>query len=205
MMTRKGSNTGRVAFKKIKKMKKEYTLTIFTENKVGLLHRITVIFTRRHLNIESLNTSESEVRGIYRFTIVVTTTEAMVRTVTKQIEKQIGILKAFYHTQDELVYQEIAMYKIPTKAFAYGDDVESLIRKSNARILTVEPEYIVVEKTGHKEETQQLFRELEPYGILQFARSGRIAITKQIKEITAYLKELEQYHNENEEEVLTYN
>jgi acetolactate synthase I/III small subunit len=186
-------------------MKKEYTLTIFTENKVGLLHRITVIFTRRHLNIDSLNTSESEVRGIYRFTIVVTTTEAMVQTVTKQIEKQIGILKAFYHTEDELVYQEIALYKIPTKAFAYGDDVESLIRKYNARVLTIEPEYTVVEKTGHKSETQQLFRELESYGILQFARSGRIALTKQIKEISTYLKELEQYHNENEEEVLTYN
>lgn len=186
-------------------MKKEYTLTIFTENKIGLLHRITVIFTRRHLNIDSLNTSESEVRGIYRFTIVVTCTEAMVQTVTKQIEKQIGILKAFYHTEEELVYQEIALYKVPTKAFAHGDDVESLIRKYNARILTVEPEYIVVEKTGHKTETQQLFRELEQYGILQFARSGRIALTKQIKEITSYLKELETYHKETEEEILTYN
>jgi acetolactate synthase-1/3 small subunit len=203
--TEKGIFLPGVPFKKKTEMKKEYTLTIFTENKVGLLHRITVIFTRRHLNIDSLNTSESEVRGIYRFTIVVTTTEAMVQTVTKQIEKQIGILKAFYHTEDELVYQEIALYKIPTKAFAYGDDVESLIRKYNARVLTIEPEYTVVEKTGHKSETQQLFRELESYGILQFARSGRIALTKQIKEISAYLKELEQYHNENEEEVLTYN
>ncbi len=186
-------------------MKKEYTITIFTENKIGLLHRITVIFTRRHLNIDSLNTSESEVRGIYRFTIVVTTTESMVQTLTKQIEKQIGILKAFYHTEDEIVYQEIALYKVPTKAFAHGDDVESLIRKFNARVLTIEPEYIVVEKTGHKSETQQLFRELESYGILQFARSGRIAMTKQIKEITSYLKELEQFQKESEEEILTYN
>jgi acetolactate synthase-1/3 small subunit len=186
-------------------MKKEYTLTIFTENKVGLIQRLTVIFTRRHLNIDSLNTSESEIRGIYRFTIVVTTTEDMVKTVAKQIEKQIGILKAFYHTIDEIVYQEIALYKVPTKAFADGNDVESLIRKYNARVLTIEPEYIVVEKTGHKSETQELFRQLEPYGILQFARSGRIALTKQIKEITAYLKDIEKYQNESEEEILTYN
>jgi len=186
-------------------MKKEYTLTIFSENKIGLLHRITVVFTRRHLNIDSLNTSESEVRGIYRFTIVVTTTEQMVKTLTKQVEKQIGILKAFYHTDDEVVYQQIALYKIPTKAFAHGNDVESLIRKYNARILTVEPEYIVVEKTGFKKETQELFRELEPYGILQFARSGRIALTKQIKEITSYLKEQEDYHNEAQEETVRYN
>lgn len=186
-------------------MKKEYTLTIFTENKIGLLHRLTVIFTRRKLNLQSLNTSESEIRGIYRFTIVVTTTEAMAKTLVKQAEKQIGILKGFYHTLDEIVYQEIALYKVPTQAFADGNEVETLIRRHSARILRIEPEYIIVEKTGHKEETQQLFRELEPYGILQFARSGRIALTKQIKEITAYLKELEKHHDETEKEVLTYN
>jgi len=185
-------------------MKKDFTITVFTEHKVGLLHRLTVIFTRRKISIESLNTSESEVRGIFRFTIVITTTEDMVKTIIKQIEKQIGILKAFYHTEDEIVYQEIALYKVPTKAFAHSDEVENLIRKHNARVLTIEPEYIVVEKTGHKEETRQLFRELEPYGILQFARSGRIAVTKQIKEITAYLREIEEHQEETADEVLTY-
>jgi acetolactate synthase-1/3 small subunit len=185
-------------------MNREYTITVFSEHKVGLLHRITVIFSRRKINIESLNTSESEVRGIFRFTIVIQTTEDMVKTVTKQIEKQIGILKAFYHTVDEIVYQEIALYKVPTTAFAHGDEVESLIRKHNARILTIEPEYIIVEKTGHKEETRQLFRELEPYGILQFVRSGRVALTKQIKEISSYLKEIDTHHRETADEILTY-
>ncbi|MBN1133239.1 MAG: acetolactate synthase small subunit [Bacteroidales bacterium] len=185
-------------------MNREFTITVFTEHKVGLLHRLTTIFTRRKISIESLNTSESEIRGIFRFTIVITTTEDTVKSVTKQIEKQIGILKAFYHTEDEIVYQEIALYKVPTAAFAYSDEVESLIRKHNARILTIEPEYIVVEKTGHKEETRQLFRELEPFGILQFARSGRIAITKQIKEITSYLREIEKHQEETADEVLTY-
>lgn len=185
-------------------MKKEYTISVFSEHKVGLLHRITVIFSRRKINIESLNTSESEVRGIFRFTIVIEATEDMVRTVTKQIEKQIGILKAFYHTIDEIVYQEIALYKVPTVAFANGDEVENLIRKHNARILTIEPEYIIVEKTGHKEETRQLFRALEPYGILQFARSGRIALTKQIKEISTYLKEIDIHHAATANETVTY-
>ena len=185
-------------------MKKEYTISVFSEHKVGLLHRITVIFSRRKINIESLNTSESEVRGIYRFTIVIHATEDLARTVTKQIEKQIGIMKAFYHTLDEIVYQEIALYKVPTEAFANGDEVEGLIRKHNARILTIEPEYIVVEKTGHKEETKLLFRDLEPYGILQFARSGRIALTKQIKEISTYLKEIDKHHEVTAKDTVTY-
>ena len=185
-------------------MKKEYNISVFSEHKVGILHRINVIFSRRKINIESLNSSESELRGIYRFTIVIQATEAMARVVTKQIEKQIGILKAFYHTLDEIVYQEIALYKVPTVAFANGDEVESLIRKHNARILTIEPEYTVVEKTGHKEETRQLFRDLEPYGILQFARSGRIALTKQIKEISAYLKEIDAHHEVTANDTVTY-
>ena len=185
-------------------MKKEYTLSVFSENKVGLLHRITVIFSRRKINIESLNTSESEIRGIYRFTIVIKTTEEMAKSVATQIEKQIGILKAFYHTLDEIVYQEIALYKVPTAAFAHGDEVENMIRRHNARILTIEPDYIVVEKTGHKEDTKQLFRELESYGVLQFVRSGRIALTKQIKEISAYLKEIETHQEETAGEVVTY-
>ena len=185
-------------------MKKEYTISVFSEHKVGLLHRITVIFSRRKIKIESLNTSESEVRGIYRFTIVIQATEDLAKIVTKQIEKQIGIMKAFYHTLDEIVYQEIALYKVPTEAFANGDEVESLIREHNARILTIEPDYIVVEKTGHKDETKSLFRALEPYGILQFARSGRIALTKQIKEISSYLKEIDKHHQATANDVVTY-
>ena len=170
---------------------KEFTLSIFTENKIGLLHRLTTIFTRRKINIDSINASESEVKGVYRYTIVIKTNEDQVEKVVKQIEKQIGVLKAFSHEEHEIVHQEIALYKVPTQAFANGTNVETLIRNYNAHILTVEPEYIIIEKAGHKDETQELFKDLEPYGVLQFVRSGRVAITKPMKKLTSYLKELE--------------
>jgi acetolactate synthase-1/3 small subunit len=170
---------------------KEYTITVFTENFVGLLNRVTIIFTRRHINIESLTVSASEIKGIHRFTIVVKVTEEMVKKVVKQIQKQVEVLRASYFESDEIIQQEIALYKVPTKALAEGKNVELIIRNSNARILTVEKEYIVIEKTGHKEETQELFNQLEPFGILQFVRSGRIAITKEIKELHNYLVELD--------------
>jgi acetolactate synthase I/III small subunit len=186
-------------------METEYTLSIFTENKIGLLHRLSIIFTRRHINLESFNASESEVKGVYRFTIVVHTTEDQIRKIVKQIEKQIGILKAFYHETHEIVHQEIALYKVPTKALAHGNDVETLIRKYNAHILTVEPDYIVIEKTGHKAETQELFEKLLPFGMLQFVRSGRVAVTKQIKEITSYLIELDEANEYSEREILLTN
>ncbi len=183
-------------------MKKEFTISIFTENNIGLLHKITVIFTRRHINIDSLTVSESEVKGVSRFTIVIHCELELMKKIHKQLEKQIGILKAFYFTDDEIVYQEIALYKVPTISFAHGNDVENIIRKHNAHILTVEPDYIIIEKAGHKNETQELFEKLLPFGVLQFARSGRVAVSKQIKEITSYLQDLEEASNHSEKEVL---
>lgn len=170
-----------------------YTLSIFTENKIGLVNRITIIFTRRKMNILSLTTSESELKGIYRFTIVIESTASDVVKVVKQIEKQIGVLKAFFYEEDQTIYQEIALYKIPTKALFGGETIEHIIRHHYARILTVEEEFVVIEKTGHEHETQDLFEALKPYGVLGFVRSGRVAIPKPMRKVTSYLKEIEEW------------
>lgn len=170
---------------------KEYTITVFSENKMGLMARIVANITRRHINIESLSVSKSSIDGIHRFTIIVMLTEEQVRKLVAQIDKQVDVLKAFYYDNTEVVYQEIALYKVAAKAFAYGDSLESLIRKHNARILTIEPEYIVIEKTGHQEETEQLLQELKIVGIYEFVRSGRVAIVKPMERLNNYLKEVE--------------
>jgi acetolactate synthase-1/3 small subunit len=111
--------------------------------------------------------------------------------VIQQIEKQVDVVNAFYHRNDEMVHQEIALYKVPTSALASGEDVEEIIRSSNARILTVEAEFTIIEKTGHKTDTQALYNKLEPYGLLGFVRSGRVAIPKQMKEFKEYMAEVE--------------
>jgi acetolactate synthase I/III small subunit len=172
-------------------MKKEYTIIVFTENHVGLLNRITIAFTRRRINIESLTVSPSEIDGVHRFTIVVNVAEELVAKVVKQIEKMVDVILAFYYTNDQVIFQELALYKVPTKALANGN-VENIIRDYNARILTVDPDFVVIEKTGHYSETQELFQKLEPFGMLQFVRSGRIAISKESTGLHAYLKELEE-------------
>jgi acetolactate synthase-1/3 small subunit len=167
---------------------KEFTLSIFSEDKIGLMSRVVAIFTRRHLNISSINASESSIKGIYRFTIVVTVTEDMVQKLIGQLDKQIDIIKSFYYEKEELVYQELALYKIPTHLFSNGQEVEKLIRSYNARILSIEPEYIVVEKTGHEHEIKALLAEFEKIGIYEFVRSGRVAITKPMEQLKTYLK-----------------
>ena len=100
--------------------KQEFTITVYTENQVGLLNRIAIIFTRRKINIDSLNTSPTEVESVHRFTIVINETEDVVRKLCRQIEKQVEVLKAYYNTNDELIWQEMALYKVPTDVIADG-------------------------------------------------------------------------------------
>lgn len=171
-------------------MKQEFIITIYSENHIGLLNRITINFTRRKMNIESLTVSASALKGVSKFTIVVNETEDRVKKVVGQLEKVVDVLKAFYHRNDEMVYQEIALYKVPTEELYESDQIERLVRKSGARILEITREFTVIEKTGHKEETQELFEALNQFGVLQFIRSGRIAITRDpIERLSEFLKE----------------
>jgi acetolactate synthase-1/3 small subunit len=172
-------------------MKKRYTISVFTEDQVGLLNRVTIIFTRRKINIESIAASDSEVENVHRYTIVITEKEDTVKKVVLQLEKQVEIIRAFYHQDDEIVYQEIALYKLPTDVLFEGNVVEKIVRSHYARILSVESNFTVIEKTGHKEETQALFNDLKPYGILEFVRSGRVAISKPMTTLTSIVEKLE--------------
>ncbi|MBK8517830.1 MAG: acetolactate synthase small subunit [Saprospiraceae bacterium] len=169
----------------------EYTLTVFSEDKTGILSRVIAIITRRHFDIKSITVSPSSMVGIYRFTIMLVLEEDQVRKLTDQIEKQVDVLKAFYYNNSEIIYQEIALYKVPTEAFYDGDSVEKLIRKHNARILSIEKEYIVIEKTGHQSESEALLDELREIGLYEFVRSGRVAIAKPMERLKNYLKSIE--------------
>ena len=171
-------------------MKQEFNITVFSENHIGLLTRITIVFTRRKVNIESLTVSESAIPGVFKFTIVVRATEELTQKIVLQIEKQIDVLKAFYHTNSEMIYQEIALYKVPIEALYESDTVKKIVRRAGARILEITREYVVVEKTGHKEETQALFEELNQFKVMQFIRSGRVALTRDPNErLSEFLKE----------------
>ena len=164
-----------------------YTITVFTEDQAGLLSRVVGIFNRRKINIDSLTTSQSSDPTVHRFTIVVAVSEEMVKKLVAQLDKQVDVLKAFYYTEDEVVHQEIALYKVPLEVFNNGNKVEMLIRRHNARVLLIEPEYVVIEKTGHEIETEALLAELRQFGIYEFVRSGRVAIVKPMEMLNNYL------------------
>ena len=172
--------------------KKEYTITVYTENQIGLLSRLAIIFTRRKINIDSLNTSPTEVESVHRFTIVINETEEVVRKLCRQIEKQVEILKAYYNNNDEIIWQEMALYKVPTEVIAEKVKVERLLREKGARVVVIRKDYTVFETSGHREETEAVIKALEPYGLIEFVRSARIAIIKDSKGFHERLAEFEQ-------------
>ena len=172
--------------------KQEYTITVYTENQIGLLNRIAIIFSRRKINIESLNTSPTEVDSVHRFTIVINEFEDVVNKLCRQIEKQVEVLKAYYNTDDEIVWQELALYKVSTDAVAEKVKVERLLREHGARVVAIRKDYTVFETTGQREETDGLVKVLEPFGLIEFVRSARVAILKGSSDFHERLKEFEE-------------
>ena len=158
--------------------KQEYTITLYTENSIAILGRVAGIFTRRKINIESLSTSPSEIENVHRFTIVIEESEEVVRKLCMQIEKQIDVLKAYYNNNDELIWQEQALYKVPTNIIAEKAYVERLLRQYGANTVVIRNDYTVFETAGHREEIDNLTQELTKYGLIEFVRGARIAIIK---------------------------
>ena len=170
-------------------MKQDFTIVVFSADKSGLLHRVTTAFTKRHINIESLTVCKCEVPGISRYTITVQLEEDRVRKLVTVLEKHIEIFTVLYYREDEIVYQELALLKVATKNL--GDKPnQRVIMNHHARVIAIEPEYMVVEKVGTPEQIKALYDDLDQYGILEFVQSGRVAIAKPMKELRHVLDEL---------------
>ena len=163
--------------------KKFYTLIVFSENFAGLLNQVTAVFTRRQVNIESLNVSASSIKGVHKYTITCWSDEEQIQIITKQIEKKIDVLQANYFTDDEIFIQEVALYKLSTPVVLENPGVSSAVRHHGAQIVEVNPTYTVVSKRGMTEDIMSLYYALNDFNcVLQYVRSGRIAITKSCTE-----------------------
>jgi acetolactate synthase-1/3 small subunit len=171
----------------MEKEKNQYTVSVYTENNIGLLNRISAIFQRRHINIESINSSASEIDGVTRWTLLVNMTEENIKKIIGQIEKQVEVIKAYYHTDEETIYQESCLFKVKSDLLFEERQIQNIIKDSNASIVTVTKEFFVIEKSGRRNEIELLHRELSAFGIMQFVRSGRIAVTKDEMKITEML------------------
>ncbi|MBN9351885.1 MAG: acetolactate synthase small subunit [Chitinophagaceae bacterium] len=172
-------------------MKKDFTITVYTEDRVGMVSRISNIFSRRKINIEYLNTAPSEVEGIHRFTIVINESLEVVRKLLRIIEKQVDVLKAYSNTDEEIIWQEVALYKVSSETITEKVKVERLLNEYGARAVAIRKDYIVFETTGHSEESKKLIKFFEPYGLIEFVRGARVAIIKNSHGFHEKVKEFE--------------
>ena len=169
-----------------------YTLSIFTENSPGVLHRITVMFTKRKLNIESLTVSETGRDGISRFTIVISgVDEPLIRTIARQIKRIIEVLDVQVCTDEEIVSKEIAFFRVVPADQNQREAIIQLSHEHHAPIIYLDDSSLVLEKSGTEKQISTVLSALEPFHVKEFIRSGRIAILKTAQEFVESLPELQ--------------
>lgn len=178
----------------MKDNKKLYTLLVYSENVAGILNQITAVFTRRQVNIESLNVSASSIEGVHKYTITAWSDEDQIIKITKQIEKKIDVVKANYFTDDQLFIRETGLYKLSTEKVMENPEISRTVRRHGASIIEVNPTYVIVMMYGVTEQIISLYRELDAFGcVLQYTRSGRIAVTRGMQEqVSQFLEQREQ-------------
>ncbi|WP_075343688.1 acetolactate synthase small subunit [Tenacibaculum agarivorans] len=172
--------------------KQTYTISIYTENNIGVLNRISAIFQRRHINIESVNVSKSEIKSVSRITLLVRITEDQMKKILGQLEKQIEVIKAFYHVDEDTIYQESCLFKLSSDLLTENDEIQRIINSSKSRVININKDFFVLEKSGTKEEVEELYHLLDKHGIMQFVRSGRIAVTKEEMPVSELLESIKE-------------
>ena len=170
-----------------------YTLLVYSENIAGILNQITAVFTRRQVNIESLNVSASSIPGLHKYTITAWSNEDQITKITRQIEKKIDVAKATFYRDEELYIRETGLYKLSTPDVMANPEISRTVRRNDAFITEVNPIYVIVMKSGRTEEIMNLYDKLNAFGcILQYTRSGRIAVTRSTQEeVSKYLEDRE--------------
>ena len=173
-----------------------YTLLVYSENIAGILNQITAVFTRRQVNIESLNVSASSIEGVHKYTITAWSDADQIEKITRQIEKKIDVVKANYFTDNQLFIRESGLYKLSTEKVLQNPDISRTIRRHEASIMEVNPTYTVVMKNGKTEDILNLYYALNEFDcVFQYTRSGRIAVTRAKQEqVSEFLEEREQKH-----------
>ena len=178
-----------------------YTIIVHSENIAGILNQITAVFTRRQINIESLNVSASSIKGVHKYTITCWTTPDVIDKVVTQIEKKIDVIQAHYFTDKEIFQREVAMYKVATPEFQANPEASKVIRRYSAHIVEVNPTFSIVEMVGMSDDITSLYQELKQLNcVLQFVRSGRIAVsTSCFERVNEYLAHREErYQNKKD-------
>jgi acetolactate synthase-1/3 small subunit len=161
-----------------------HTLSVLVENKPGVLARVSGLFSRRGFNIESLAVGPTEHADVSRMTIVVAVDELPLEQVTKQLNKLVNVIKIVELDPAVSVQRELLLVKVRADATVRTQVLET-VQLFRAKVVDVSPEALTVEATGTEDKLEALLRMLEPYGVREMVQSGRVAIGRGPRSITA--------------------
>jgi acetolactate synthase-1/3 small subunit len=165
-------------------MAAKHTLSVLVENKPGVLARVSGLFSRRGFNIDSLAVGETEHAEVSRITIVVDADTQPLEQVTKQLNKLINVLKIVELEPAASVQRELLLVKVRADRPIRSQVLET-VQLFRARVVDVAPDALTIEATGTSEKLDALLRDLEPFGIKEMVQSGRVAIGRGSRSITA--------------------
>lgn len=154
-----------------------HTLVALMEDKPGVLNRISSLFRRRNFNIESLTVGHSETAGISRMTIVTEGDRTIIEQVEKQLYKLINVTKVTDVTDEPAVIRELALIKVTASA-ATRSEITSLVDIFRAKVVDVAADSLTIEITGTEDKVDSLTSLLQPFGIRELARTGRLAMVR---------------------------
>lgn len=171
-------------------IKQSYTIILFTEDTFGMLNKITNVLTRRRINLESITLSNTSEKDVIRMTLVINLHPDAIVKLVGQINKLIGVIKVFSYLNEEIVIREIALYKLKSLNSEKLQEVKKIIDPFNAEVIVSNEEFVLIEQTGPEDKIFELYQQLEPYQMLDFAKSGRVAAV---------------LHNQEQQHVYPYN
>ena len=154
-----------------------HTFAVYVDNKPGVLNRVASLFRRRAFNIESLTVGHTEHEGVSRMTIVVDTDDQGARRVEANLYKLLNVLRVDNITNQQAVSRDLALIKVAATQETRSQ-IFQLVDVFRARVVDVSPESLIIEITGTEDKIDGLVEMLRPYGVLEMARTGRVAMAR---------------------------
>ncbi|MDD4012632.1 MAG: acetolactate synthase small subunit [Candidatus Omnitrophica bacterium] len=154
----------------------KFVLSALVENKFGVLARVAGLFSARGFNIDSLAVGETEDVTVSRMTIVVDADERTLEQVKKQLNKLIDVIRVQDLTGGRYVDRELIMIKVKAENTNIREKIVQIVDSTGAEIIDVAKKSVIVEETGDEHKIKALVELLRPYGIIEIARTGKIAL-----------------------------
>jgi acetolactate synthase-1/3 small subunit len=154
-----------------------HTLSVLVENKPGVLVRVAGLFARRGFNIDSLVVAETEDEALSRMTITVAEQDRSVEQITKQLHKLVNVLKITTLDASESVERELLLIKVKADS-ASRPEIMQMVELFGARIAHVGSEVLMIEMTGERDKVSAFTELLQPFGVVELMRTGRLAMSR---------------------------